>query len=73
MKCKKRVWNTEVCKQKYQNHKAERNLSIGILMKAKLRKFLEDGDIDYQLLDKFYDGVKHFFSTAFCTAQIVAT
>lgn len=36
---------------------------------GKLAKLLEEGDIDLQCVDKFYDGVRKFYSSAFpyCT------
>ena len=36
---------------------------------AKLRRLLDEGDTDLQSIDKFYDGVQAFYSTAFacCT------
>ena len=52
-----------------ENQKPDESLSVGMVTKAKLRKLLEEGDIDIQSVDKFYDGVRAFYSTAFayCT------
>ena len=51
------------------NQKQDESLSIGMVTKAKLRKLLNDGDIDLQSVDKFYDGVRAFYkiSFAYCT------
>lgn len=33
-------------------------------MKNKLKKFLDEGEIDQQVVDKFYDEVRAFYGSA---------
>ena len=44
-------------------------MTVGIVTKGRLGKFLDEGDIDIRDVDKFYDGVRRFYITAFtyCT------
>ncbi len=51
------------------NQKDDRSLSVGMVTKGKLKKLLDEGDISLQSIDKFYDGVREFYNTAFayCT------
>ena len=49
----------------FENQKEDENLSIGMVTKAKLRRLLDEGDTDLQSIDKFYDGVRASYSTAF--------
>ena len=52
-----------------ENQKADDAVTMGIVTKGRLRKFLDEGDIDIRDVDKFYDGVRRFCITAFtyCT------
>jgi hypothetical protein len=47
-------------------------LSVGIVTKGKIRSLLDEGDINLWSIDKFYDGVREFYSTAFayCTKWV---
>ena len=52
-----------------ENRKADAAVTIGMVTKGRLRKFLDEEDIDIRDVDKFYDGVRKFYITAFtyCT------
>ena len=52
-----------------ENQKADAAVTIGMVTKERLRKFLDEGDIDIRDVDKFYDGVRRFYITVFtyCT------
>ena len=41
-----------------ENQKADAAVTIGMVTKGRLRKFLDEGDIDICDVDQFYDGVR---------------
>ncbi|CAB4014767.1 ATP-dependent DNA helicase [Paramuricea clavata] len=51
------------------NQKEDSSLSVGMVTKGKMRSLLDEGDINLRSIDKFYDGIREFYSTAFayCT------
>ena len=48
-----------------ENQKDDTNLTISNITKAKLRKALDEGDINQSDVDKFYDAVREFFETVY--------
>ena len=65
VKHKERSENLKSFDISIESQKADGNLSIGMATKGKLAKLLEEGDIDLQRVDKFYDGIRTFYSSAF--------
>lgn len=48
-----------------QNQKDDASLTIGFLTKTTIRKALDDGSIDEDEADRFYDAVRSFYETAY--------
>ena len=55
-----------------ENQKDDKNLTIVNIIKPKLCKVLDEGDISQSGVDKFYEAVREFFKTAYtyCIKQL---